>query len=108
MRKIQTINSDWLFTGPDGKKIPVNVPHTWNAVDGQDGGNDYWRGTNKYDTTFAGPDFNIEKQCVYCNKEVNIKKDDYIGTQGKDRRYRLAHRSCYNDYLDYIKKIWRG
>ena len=49
----------------------------------------------------------LEKQCVYCNKEVNIKKDDYIGTQGKDRRYRLAHRSCYNDYLDYIKKIWR-
>ena len=22
----------------------VSLPHTWNAFDGQDGGNDYWRG----------------------------------------------------------------
>lgn len=22
----------------------VSLPHTWNAVDGQDGGNDYYRG----------------------------------------------------------------
>ena len=41
----------------------------------------------------------LEKLCVYCNKDVNTKNDDYIATQGKDRRYRLAHRKCYNDYL---------
>ena len=23
---------------------PVTLPHTWNAADGTDGGNDYWRG----------------------------------------------------------------
>ena len=23
----------------------ISLPHTWNAVDGQDGGNDYYRGT---------------------------------------------------------------
>lgn len=50
---------------------------------------------------------NLERLCTFCKKDVNIKKDDYIATQGKDRRYRLAHRSCYNDYLDYVKKIWR-
>ncbi len=27
---------------------PVTLPHTWNAVDGQDGGNDYYRGTCWY------------------------------------------------------------
>lgn len=26
----------------------VNLPHTWNAIDGQDGGNDYYRGTCYY------------------------------------------------------------
>lgn len=26
----------------------VNLPHTWNAIDGQDGGNDYYRGTCFY------------------------------------------------------------
>ena len=23
----------------------VALPHTWNNLDGQDGGNDYWRGS---------------------------------------------------------------
>jgi beta-galactosidase len=27
---------------------PIRVPHTWNAVDGQDGGNDYYRGPGWY------------------------------------------------------------
>ena len=26
----------------------VDLPHSWNAVDGQDGGNDYFRGTAYY------------------------------------------------------------
>ncbi|HPZ50251.1 MAG TPA: glycoside hydrolase family 2 TIM barrel-domain containing protein [Propionibacteriaceae bacterium] len=28
--------------------VPVTLPHTWNAVDGQDGGNDYRRGKGTY------------------------------------------------------------
>lgn len=51
------INKDWVFTGPDGSTRPVNVPHTWNSVDGQDGGNDYWRGTCVYEKNFPRPDF---------------------------------------------------
>ena len=47
MRTTINLNNDWQFTGPDGKTIAVNVPHTWNAIDGQDGGNDYWRGECK-------------------------------------------------------------
>lgn len=31
-----------------GKGEPVTLPHTWNAADGQDGGNDYYRGTCWY------------------------------------------------------------
>lgn len=26
----------------------VDLPHTWNTLDGQDGGNDYWRGIGTY------------------------------------------------------------
>ena len=49
MRKIRILKDGWLF----GKKRDqiceaVTLPHTWNAVDGQDGGNDYWRGTGWY------------------------------------------------------------
>ena len=38
MRSIAKLMQDWQFTGPDGKTILVELPHTWNAKDGQDGG----------------------------------------------------------------------
>ena len=53
MREITNINEDWQFykncddiTAEKGEK--VNLPHTWNALDGQDGGNDYFRGKCVY------------------------------------------------------------
>lgn len=48
---------DWLFrkTG-ESEWEEVALPHTWNARDGQDGGNDYWRGTAVYRKVFARPD----------------------------------------------------
>jgi beta-galactosidase len=55
MRKYININPDWTFTGPDGKTSAVSIPHTWNAFDGQDGGNDYWRGTCVYHKSFPAP-----------------------------------------------------
>ena len=55
MRSIAKLMKDWQFTGPDGVTAAVVLPHTWNAVDGQDGGNDYWRGTCTYRTSFAAP-----------------------------------------------------
>ncbi len=65
MRQWIGLNNGWLFTGPDGKETRVSIPHTWNNVDGQDGGNDYWRGTCTYRTVFPKPDFDPEKCCVY-------------------------------------------
>ena len=56
MRKIININRKWAFT-KEATAVPasmpekwnfVNLPHTWNNIDGQDGGNDYYRGTCYY------------------------------------------------------------
>ncbi|WP_333559812.1 glycoside hydrolase family 2 protein [Gemmiger qucibialis] len=55
----------WEFTGPDGTTTTVDLPHTWNARDGQDGGNDYWRGTCIYRTHFAAPQFNTASHQVW-------------------------------------------
>ena len=56
MRTIVNLNADWRFckTGESPAVFPddwerVDLPHTWNAADGQDGGNDYWRGTASYE-----------------------------------------------------------
>ena len=56
MRRILSLNENWLFTGPGGKALPVSVPHTWNAVDGQDGGDDYKRCLCKYEKSFPMPE----------------------------------------------------
>ncbi|MBQ2986299.1 MAG: glycoside hydrolase family 2 protein [Tyzzerella sp.] len=56
MRTVLNINCDWSFV-KDLSQVPtvlpmngdkVDLPHTWNAKDGQDGGNDYFRGTCCY------------------------------------------------------------
>ena len=53
MRQVLNLNENWLFKlgtndigARDGEN--VNLPHTWNAKDGQDGGNDYFRGECLY------------------------------------------------------------
>lgn len=35
--------------------MPVRLPHTWNALDGQDGGGDYYRGEGIYEITLPDP-----------------------------------------------------
>ena len=53
MREVVSLNNKWAFSKKAGsvpKKMPflwekVNLPHSWNAKDGQDGGGDYYRGT---------------------------------------------------------------
>ena len=65
MREITKIMKGWEFTGPDGTTTTVDLPHTWNARDGQDGGNDYWRGTCIYRTRFAAPQFNTASHQVW-------------------------------------------
>ena len=56
MRTVVNFNAKWAFT-KQNSEVPaalpmdwnwVNLPHTWNAIDGQDGGNDYYRGTCWY------------------------------------------------------------
>lgn len=58
MRKIIPIHDHWQFAKSGGEKTVVTLPHTWNAVDGQDGGNDYWRGTCTYTRELAKPELN--------------------------------------------------
>jgi len=62
MRNVFSLNDSWKFrkTSEVPAALPadwenVKLPHTWNAVDGQDGGNDYWRGTAMYCRSFPMP-----------------------------------------------------
>ncbi|MBQ7116966.1 MAG: glycoside hydrolase family 2 protein, partial [Clostridia bacterium] len=48
MKKIIALNNDWVFC-KEGVKETVNLPHTWNGLDGQ-GMNEgsYYRGACTY------------------------------------------------------------
>ena len=56
MRQVINFNTKWAFT-KEATAVPatmpekwywVTLPHTWNDIDGQDGGNDLYRGTAYY------------------------------------------------------------
>ena len=56
MRKVYNFNTKWAFSkeATEAPKVMpekwywVSLPHTWNDIDGQDGGNDLYRGTSFY------------------------------------------------------------
>ena len=69
MRQIFSLNENWLFVkGVEGvpssfdEAQEVSLPHTWNAVDGQDGGNDYFRGACCYAKTLYKKDYESGKK----------------------------------------------
>lgn len=64
MRKKERLNEGWYFS-KECEEIPkvlpagwekITLPHTWNAVDGQDGGSDYFRGACYYGIELEKPD----------------------------------------------------
>ena len=82
MRSTTKLMENWQFTGPDGKTAAVTLPHTWNNIDGQDGGNDYWRGICTYKTQFAAPAFDAATQQIWLQFEgVNASADVTLNGQ---------------------------
>jgi len=71
MRVEQLINENWTFIYHDGSRQSVNIPHTWNALDGQDGGDDYYRGTCTYEKTFSAPEYSADQRVYLEFPRVN-------------------------------------
>ncbi len=70
MRTILNLNDNWRFAKAsavpaelDSSWEQVSLPHCWNAVDGQDGGNDYFRGTCQYAKTIKKADLPEADRC---------------------------------------------
>ncbi len=90
MRNIINLNQSWLFVKDtadilcrDGEE--VNLPHSWNAVDGQDGGNDYFRGSCLYIKILKKSELPTADMYYLEIRGANSSADVYVGTQ------KLAH-----------------
>ena len=86
MRKIVNFNAKWAFSKM-ACEIPtempkkwdfVNIPHSWNAIDGQDGDNDYFRGTAYYAKAFSKMDLPPADQYYLEIKGANSSADVYL------------------------------
>ena len=86
--RIKTLLTAAQFAKHGEAFAPVALPHTWNALDGQDGGADYWRGIGTYiidlPNPTAGKKQYIELQganhvaTVYCNgRELGTHKGGF-------------------------------
>ena len=86
MRNVVNLNRKWAFsklcdtlpTEISNKWDYVNLPHSWNAIDGQDGDNDYYRGTAWYVKTINKTDL-PEADLYYLEiKGANSSADVYL------------------------------
>ena len=86
MRHVISINADWVFS-KTAQQVPaalpmdwekVNLPHSWNAQDGQDGGNDYHRGTCYYAKTLRKAELPREGRYFLEIQGANSSADVYL------------------------------
>ncbi len=90
MRNIINLNENWLFAKNttdvsvrEGDLI--DLPHTWNAIDGQDGGNDYFRGSCLYVKTINKSELPEADKYYLELRGANSSADVYVGAE------KLAH-----------------
>jgi len=96
MRRIEKLMTGWKFTDLSGHRQAVELPHTWNNKDGQDGGNNYARGTCLYDNIFDKPNFDTEKEVVYlqfhgvnASAKVELNGEEIIEHHGGYSTFRV-------------------
>lgn len=100
-RKIIRLMENWTFTGPEGTKQQVNLPHTWNARDGQDGGDDYFRGTCVYEKEIPKPEFQKGERVYLQFHGVNASA--HVLLNGKKV---CSHHNGYSTFrADVTKKL---
>lgn len=93
MREVLNLNTKWAFS-KEADQVPeimpqrwywVNLPHCWNAIDGQDGGSDYYRGTCYYAKEIEKSELPVNSQYYLEIRGANSSADVYLN--GK----KLAH-----------------
>jgi len=104
MRNIIKINNNWEFI-KEKESITVDLPHTWNGKDGQDGGNDYYRGTCFYKKHLhktelpEGEEFYIQFDGVNSSAEVFFNGKSLIKHNGGYSTFRAKLENIKDDNL---------
>jgi len=111
MRTVYDLNQKWAFTKTATeipRKMPKNwefihLPHTWNAIDGQDGGNDYYRGVGYYAKVIDGRDFPEDACCYLEINGANSSADLYL-----NGKHLAHHDGGYSTFRAELTDLSRG
>ena len=101
MRYISNFNSDWEFSlHSDDNWEKVTLPHTWNNLDGQDGGNDYYRGKCTYRKTILKKDLPLGEEHYLEINGANLSSVVYLN--GEKLK---SHDGGYSTYRVRLKDL---
>lgn len=101
MRYITNFNSDWEFSlHSDDNWEKVTLPHTWNNLDGQDGGNDYYRGKCTYRKTILKKDLPFGEEHYLEINGANLSSVVYLN--GEKLK---SHDGGYSTYRVRLKDL---
>jgi len=112
MRQIVSLNAGWGFSKAaaaapaalDPNWEVVNLPHTWNAIDGQDGGNDYYRGTCCYAKELVKSELPEAKKYYIEFRGANSIAELYVNGEKK-----MRHEGGYSTWrCDITREILAG
>ena len=82
----------------------VNLPHTWNAEDGMDGGNDYYRGTACYAKEIVKAELLVSDRYYIEFRGANSSAELYVNGEKK-----MCHDGGYSTWrCDITEEIAKG
>ena len=112
MRIIENVMEGWMFKKTE--EIPnvlpadeswdrINLPHTYNAFDGQDGGNDYYKGKAVYVKRLERPLVSPDSEFILSFGGVNSVARVYI-----DGEFVQEHRGGYSRFRVNITRFFEN
>ena len=112
MRIIENVMEGWMFKKTE--EIPnvlpadeswdrINLPHTYNAFDGQDGGNDYYKGKAVYVKRLKRPLVSPNSEFILSFGGVNSVARVYI-----DGEFVQEHRGGYSRFRVNITRFFEN
>ncbi len=89
--RIKTLLTEARFGKQSHPLLPVALPHTWNNLDGQDGGNDYWRGVGIYEIDLPDPTGG-------CRQYIEFQGANHVATVYCNGRELGTHRGGFSTF----------
>ena len=115
---IITLNDNWIFfkdtAAPTANKAQapaqasaqagekVTLPHTWNAIDGQDGGSDYFRGECTYARLLPALTLKEDEEAYLCFYGVSQTAEVFISGELVTR-----HEGGYSRFYADVTRFFR-